>query len=215
MKRHRRRVVALTATGILVAATLIGGGWWLGSEARSVRRRPAPQPRPWPPRPPQPQARRWQPFAHQPPSRRRRAPCRRHPCLPGPGGGFRPRHWQGVCTSTPACGPAASCWCLVWSSTIRPQAAAPVQPTTRSHARGASSHRLPFQCRTAKAATTPCGRAPRCWDGAWGLMPPTTRRPTAGGACRQRRRAASTIPGCGPAASCWCGVAVRSGETAG
>ena len=30
MKRHRRRVVALTATGILVAATLIGGGWWLG-----------------------------------------------------------------------------------------------------------------------------------------------------------------------------------------
>jgi hypothetical protein len=30
MNERRRRVVALTAIGILVAATMVGGGWWLG-----------------------------------------------------------------------------------------------------------------------------------------------------------------------------------------
>jgi hypothetical protein len=37
MNGHRRRVIALTTAGILVATLPVGGGWWLGQRDQRQR----------------------------------------------------------------------------------------------------------------------------------------------------------------------------------
>ena len=71
MDRYLGRTIALTIVGILVAASLVGGGWWLGqrsttNRSRADRRRPPPR-RPSRPPPSHPSASRHRTPRRSPP----------------------------------------------------------------------------------------------------------------------------------------------------